>query len=241
MRYGIFSDIHANLHAFHAVKTAYAGEAIDRYYCVGDIVGYGAEPEEGIAEVRSLAAITVAGNHDWACADAFSLRYFNMEARIAAEWTRQRLDKEGRTFLAGLPLVYRDEVLTLVHGSLDSPGDFNYVTDVYAAQAAFASQETRVCFIGHLHVPGVFVRKKDGIFYSGRTSVSLEQGCSYIVNVGSVGQPRDGNPDAAYCIYDSGRQKIEIKRTPYDAAAACDRIIKAGLPAFLGKRLLYGN
>jgi len=242
MRYGIFADVHSNLEALERVLGAYKEESIDKYLCAGDVVGYAANPHECIEKIKTPVMVTVAGNHDWAMVDLFSVDYFNPVARQAILWTRDNLDEETRYFLGSLTLLYKNEDLTLVHGTLHQPGDFNYMADSYAARETFRLLETNVCFLGHSHIAGIFIKYKDGrIDYQADTPLNLEDGRKYIVNAGSVGQPRDGNPKAAYCIYDTGKKEIQIKRISYDIKAASRKIIDAGLPPFLGERLFLGR
>ena len=242
LRYGIFSDIHSNLEALDAVIEGYKKEKIDRYLCVGDVVGYAANPKECIEKVRSLAMITIAGNHDWASVNLFSTDYFNPLAKEAVSWTGYNLDEQGRYFLEHLMLIYKNEDLTMVHGTLDEPADFNYMTDDYIASRTFELLETNICFVGHTHVPGVFIKSKDGrIEYQEESSVDIKEDNKYIINVGSVGQPRDGNPQAAYCIYDTKKRNVRIQRISYDIRTARKKIINEGLPEFLGDRLLVGR
>lgn len=242
MRYGIFSDVHSNLEALDAVINAYKKEAIDKYLCVGDVVGYAANPKECVEKVKTIATITMAGNHDWASVDLFSVDYFNPVARQAILWTKRNLDTSGRYFLESLKLIYKNDILTLVHGTLDAPQDFNYMTDSYAAWETFRLLKTGVCFVGHSHVAGIFISDKDErIFYCEDNFIDIKDGNKYIINVGSVGQPRDGNPKAAYCIYDTDKEEVQIKRVNYDIGAVRKKIYDAGLPQFLGDRLFAGR
>jgi len=242
MRYGIFSDIHSNLEALEAVLAAYKSEKIDQYLCVGDVVGYAANPRECIAKVMALVVVTVAGNHDWASVNLFPTDYFNPTARSAVLWTERQLDDEERHFLASLKLVYKNKDLTLVHGTLDSPGDFNYLSDGFIAEESFGLLETKLCFVGHTHIAGIFIKdKSEAIEYRQEDTFKIEEHKQYIINVGSVGQPRDGNPAAAYCIYDTEKKEVQIKRIGYDYETAREKIISAGLPRFLGDRLIMGR
>lgn len=241
MRYGIFSDVHANLEALTAVIGAYRKEAIDVILCAGDIVGYGANPNECIEEVKKISRVTVAGNHDWASVDKFSVDYFNQAAKLAIFWTKAKL--ADKSFLSSLELVYKNQDLTLVHGTLRNPQDFNYLINEYLAKKDFDLLETDACFLGHSHIAGVFIQKEDKtIYYSQHDlDITLQPGNKYIVNVGSVGQPRDNNPEAAYCIYDTERKRVEIKRVAYEVGTAGKKIIEGGLPRFLADRLAMGN
>jgi putative phosphoesterase len=243
MRYGIFSDVHSNLEALEAVEEAYKKESIDTYLCVGDVVGYAANPKECIERIQRLAHITVAGNHDWACINLLSTDYFNHYAEAAIRWTNRQLEYRHTTFLASLKLTYRNKDLILVHGTLHDPEAFDYMMDAHRAQDTLRLLKTHVCFVGHTHLWGIWVRNQKGLSASflRKPIIALEEDSRYIVNVGSVGQPRDGNPEAAYCIYDTGKKEIRINRVPYDTSAARAKILNAGLPAFLGQRLITGN
>ncbi|MCM8797575.1 MAG: metallophosphatase family protein [Candidatus Omnitrophica bacterium] len=242
MRYGIFSDIHSNLEALEAILKASQTQGIDEYLCIGDIVGYAADPAECLKIVRSTAAIIVAGNHDWVVADRYSIEYFNPYAAAAVKLTAKLLTATEKEFLASLKLVFSNEHLTLVHGTLDRPEVFNYLFGIIEAKDSFLHLATPLLFVGHTHVPAVYSRRKDGVekvFNAER--VVIEPGSSYIVNIGSVGQPRDSNPQAAYCIYDTAENEICIKRVSYDIEKARQKIIAAGLPVLLGDRLLVGK
>jgi predicted phosphodiesterase len=242
MRYAIFSDIHSNLEAFNSVLEACKKESVDRYLCIGDVVGYASNPTECIDLVRDAAVVCVAGNHDWAAVNLFSADYFNKEAREAIFWTRRNLDEERRNFLGSLQLVFKNEHLIIAHGSLNSPEEFNYTTDVHAAQESFMLMESNICFIGHTHVPGVFIQDKfGGLSYRSDCDINIKELEKYIVNVGSVGQPRDNNPKASYCIFDTEKKEVRIKRAVYDIEAAREKIINARLPVSLGDRLLSGR
>jgi predicted phosphodiesterase len=242
MRYGIFSDVHSNLEALEAVISAYRGESIDKYLCVGDVVGYGANPKECIEKVRTIAMITIAGNHDWATVNLFSVDYFNPAAKEAVFWTRNILDQKDAFFLESLKLTYKNEDFTLVHGTLDRPQDFNYMIDGFAAKETFRLLETNICFVGHTHVAGVFMKDRYGRpHYEKDASVNIKPGNKYIINTGSVGQPRDGNPKAAYCVYDTEKKSIQIKRVDYDMKLARKKIMEAGLPQFLADRIIMGR
>ncbi|MEW6074963.1 MAG: metallophosphoesterase family protein [Candidatus Omnitrophota bacterium] len=242
MKYGIFSDVHGNLEALEAVIAAYRGESIDRYLCAGDLVGYGADPCKCIEKIQSLIPVTVAGNHDWASIDLFSIAYFNPQAAKAIEWTRKELDAVAEVFLRSLPLVHTEAAFTLVHGSLDSPHDFNYIIDGFSAEQTFTRMQTAVCFVGHSHVAGVFAKDTAGrMSYLSEYPIEIKKGNRYLINVGSVGQPRDGNPGACYCIFDTDTRELEIRRAAYDVRSAREKIIKAGLPRFLADRLLTGQ
>ena len=241
MRYGIFSDVHANLEAFEAFLTAVESERVDQFLCIGDIVGYGANPNECVHRVKSLNCFSVAGNHDWASVDLFPEQYFNSDALEAIKWTRKELDIISRNFLKEQPLIFLDKGLVLVHGTLVDSDKFNYLDTESVARESFRVLKRDICFVGHTHSPGVFVQESLGrIEYFLKDHFELKNEHKYIVNVGSVGQPRDGNPQASFCIYDTLKKEIVFKRADYDAQGARDKIVESGLPQFLGDRLLNG-
>jgi len=241
MKYAIFSDIHGNLEAFEAVLMAIDKENPAAYFCVGDIVGYGANPVECIEKVQKLNPTIVCGNHDWAAVELTDVEYFNSVAKKAVLWTRDNLGDEDVEYLKSLKLTYTDTDITLVHGTLDYPEGFSYVLDGYAATKTMALMRTQVCFIGHSHVAGTFYDNKGITGYSESGKIEIRPGNKYLVNVGSVGQPRDGDPRASYCIYDNEKDTIEIKRISYDVAKAQQKILKAGLPRVLAARLDEGK
>ena len=241
MRYGIFGDIHSNLEAFQEVIKAYKGEDVDRYICVGDIVGYGADPHWCIEELKNLDAKTVCGNHDWASVGLLDTDYFNYAARAAVKWTQENLITEEKEFLKSLGPVINEENFSVVHGSLDRPESFYYIMDIASANRCFQKMETSLCFIGHSHVSVIFFMEGDKIRYTFENFIKIKPEVKYIVNVGSIGQPRDGNPKASFSIFDSDRMTIKTQRVEYDIEAAKNKILKAGLPEILGYRLLEGR
>ncbi len=240
MRYGIFADVHSNLEALDAVIKAYKDEKIDQYFCLGDVVGYGVNPCECIENVKSLSAVTVAGNHDWATVNLLSLANFRFEAAEAIHWTRRQIKAGEKDFLESLKLTYKNADFSLAHGTLDNPKDFNYMNNGYTAWESLRLLETKVGFVGHSHVAGIFSKISDDVVYRQDDLLELAENGKYIVNVGSVGQPRDGNPQAAFCIYDTEQKKVFIKRVKYDVDKTRQKIIDSGLPRSLGDRLMLG-
>ena len=239
MRYAVLGDIHSNLHALEVVLDHMDREGVDRVLCVGDIVGYGAGPEECVQIMREREALVVAGNHDWAVADRIDTTNFNAYARDSVDWTRQRLSDEELSYLAELPLVEQLENLTIVHSDLYSPEFFGYIQTLYDAALSFQQMKKPVCFLGHSHVPIVFY-DGDPITYFCDSDFAVPNGVKAIVNVGSVGQPRDSDPRASYVIYDDQKRRILIRRVPYDTEAAAFSILDAGLPAANARRLMVG-
>ena len=241
MRYGIFSDVHGNLEAMEALRRAFTQEGIDQYYCVGDVVGYGANPHECIEEVKKLQAVCVAGNHDWAVLGKTDTRFFNPVAKAAVNWTAKNISRDDIDFLEGLDLTYKNEDFILVHGTLQEASQFHYLFDIEQAVVMFELMDRNVSFIGHTHVPGIFLKESNHINWLPSFEVNVKDNGQYIINVGSVGQPRDGDPRAAYCLFDTKEKIISVKRIDYDIESAQRKIIEAGLPSFLAHRLKTGQ
>lgn len=241
MRYAILSDIHGNLEALEAVIQNCQKETIERYLCLGDIVGYGASPRECLGYIREISDGIIAGNHDFAVVGRIDVESFNVYAREAALWTRDQLRPSDLAFLNDLPLVeHFDEGFTIVHSALYSPEIFDYIHCTYEASLSLGALPGEVCFVGHSHVPVNFIRK-ESIVYSFEQALDVEAGTKVLVNVGSVGQPRDNNPDSCYAIYDTDARRISLHRVSYDVETSAAKIKKAGLPDLLGDRLKIGR
>ena len=240
MRYGIFSDVHGNLEAFKVALKYCRREKIDKFIYLGDIVGYGANPSECIALLTSLNPVCIAGNHDWAAAGRFPLCYFNPVAKEAIIWTKNVLTEVNISFLHKLPLVYREKSSVYVHGSLFEPYNFHYILDADDARKNFLFFKKRICFIGHSHCKGVYALWNDKISFLGSDCVEIEKGARYIINVGSVGQPRDRDNRLCFCIYDDKIGIVEFRRLKYNIKRAAEKILEAGLPSFLAYRLHEG-
>ncbi|MHC4473423.1 MAG: metallophosphoesterase family protein [Planctomycetota bacterium] len=240
MRYGIIADIHSNLEALQAVLAALAEERIDVYLSTGDLVGYGADPAECIRITRELDATVVAGNHDWAVASRLSLDYFNPYAREAIYWTQERLADTDIRYLNDLPLIQEVDEITLVHGTLYGPENFDYLLTSYDAHLSFQLLKTKLCLVGHSHVPITFTMNGT-VSFSFDLRTDLSEVSKAIVNPGSVGQPRDENPKAAYAVFDTESQVFRIERVEYDIEAATSKILRAGLPEVLAERLWLGR
>ncbi len=240
MRYGILSDVHGNLEALESALRALETERIDAWLSTGDIVGYGADPVRCVEIIRSLEPRIVAGNHDWAVAGRLSLDFFNSYARDAILWTREFLDDDAVRWLGSLELISIEGEVTLVHSTLSAPQDFDYLLTAYDAFLSLQRLTTRVCFVGHSHVPVTF-SDTGGVSFSFADHVDLESAQRFIVNAGSIGQPRDENPHASFGIYDSEARSVEIRRVEYDVAGASRKILRAGLPSVLAERLWLGK
>ena len=240
MKYAVIADIHANLEAFEMVLADTKEQKCTHYCCVGDVVGYNANPRECLEIVRAMGMPCVKGNHDEYCSSEEDLEGFNPHAAEAVNWTRKQLTQEERHWLRDLKYVRLVASFSMVHATLDGPQRWGYVFDKLMAAASFTYQNTSVCFFGHTHVPVAFIR--DSVVRGGTYSkFKVEPGKKYFVNVGSVGQPRDGNPKSAYVIYDMEEGTIELRRLDYDIAKAQKKIMEAGLPQRLADRLAVGK
>ena len=233
MRIAIISDIHANLEALEAVSATIRKQTIDTIVCLGDIVGYGASPNPCIELIRSHTPYILLGNHDEAAIDLVRAEYFNPYARIAAEWTHDELTEEHRVFIRNLPFTLEIEGLLFVHSSPHEPSEWNYIITDADAQENFPAFSQPVCFVGHSHLPGIFASDmRDG---------PVERGKKFIVNVGSVGQPRDNDPRSSFGIFDTERWEYQNLRVDYAIDAAAAKIRKAALPKPLADRLFVGR
>ena len=247
MRYLILSDIHANIDALDAVLEAAPAERWDRVIVLGDLVGYGAEPAAVIDRVRALNPLaTIRGNHDKAACGIEDGSSFNYVARLAAQWTYEALSPEHREYLRELPKgpATIDETIEICHGA---PFDEDhYIFDAQDASHALDCATRPICLFGHTHLPVVFRRNPntfDGFLPEGPNDslVDIKPAFNYLINIGSVGQPRDGDPRAAFGIYDSTGPSLLIRRVEYPIHTAQRRILDAGLPASLANRLGIGR
>ena len=245
MRYLIFTDIHGNLEAFQAVLKAVQKKRIDHYICLGDLVGYGASPNEVIQRILTLKPLSIIrGNHDKAVSGLDSVQTFNPIAASAIFWTKKAISRKHLDFLVRLkqsPEVVHGTI-TICHGA---PFDEDYyIFGEFDAAEAFDHVQTPVCFFGHTHFPFVYTNKDGSLestFLEGNANeIKLEKGVRYLVNPGSVGQPRDRNPRAAYAVYDSETRVIRFHRVEYDIDAAKRKIIEEKLPPALAERLSLG-
>lgn len=245
-RFLLLSDIHANLEALEAVLRAVARRRYDRVLCLGDLVGYGANPDPVVSRVRRLPGlVTVRGNHDKVVAGHSSADNFNASARKAAEWTAARLSKDNLAFVRALPKgpVQLEDGVLLCHGSVAD--EDSYLFSDYDAHEAFTAAPFRVGFFGHTHFPCAF--RETGVevefmpLKGECVELTLTPGCRYLFNPGSVGQPRDRNPMASFAEFYPDTGRFVLRRVAYDAGKAREKILKAGLPENLGNRLLVGT
>ncbi|HCE46394.1 MAG TPA: metallophosphoesterase [Lentisphaeria bacterium] len=267
MKYAIISDIHGNLEALSVVLEKCKAEGVEKYICLGDIVGYNANPRECLQMIRSLDLIgCVKGNHDeYVSNNDEEMLGFNQHAKQAVLWTKAQLNDEERDWLSKLPMkqTVRGTNITIVHATLDSPASWGYIFDVHHAMDNFSYQFTPLCFCGHSHVPIAFCKKS----FTGSNSllveeiqewkaevaegvpakndndplINIQKGWKYLINIGSVGQPRNRDPRASFAIYDAETNTITRLRLAYDIPSAQKKIKEAGLPERLALRLERGN
>lgn len=239
VKYAILGDIHGNLEALTTVLQDAKEQGVTAYACVGDIVGYNADPAACLATIRGLSAVCVGGNHDHYCSHTVALTDFHPLAANVVDWTRNQLGADDLSFLRDLKLVRVVQGFTLVHSTLDMPDKWGYVFDELEAESNFNYQSTALCFNGHTHQPAVF-EKSPGVRRGETTRIKVVLGKKYFVNVGSVGQPRDGDPRSSYVIYDIDAREIVFRRLEYDVQGAQRKIQDAHLPERLAQRLALG-
>jgi diadenosine tetraphosphatase ApaH/serine/threonine PP2A family protein phosphatase len=232
MRIAVISDIHSNLTALKRTFEVIDQLAVDRIFCLGDIIGYGPSPNECVALVRDRCNAVVKGNHDSGVVGELPLDNFNAYGRNAIRWTKKHLTKKNAEYIRGLPLLLVEDEITLVHASPLHPEDWRYIFAWPDAQRCFAAFGTQICFIGHTHIPVVV--GEDG-------TVNMFRGDRrYLINVGSVGQARDGNPRASFGVLDTTRHVFEVMRIEYDIETTASAILAARLPDYLAHRLFLG-
>jgi putative phosphoesterase len=233
MQIAIISDIHGNHEALESVIEAADHLKADRIVCLGDIVGYGPDPEKCVQEVYEYCDLIVRGNHDMGATGELPLSAFNEYGQIALEWTSEHLSQGAVKFLKNLPYLETLEDITLVHASPLDLQDWQHVLKWPGMQRMFKGFSTATCCVGHTHIP--YIVAQDG------TRDIYRAGRRHLINVGSVGQPRDGDPKASFCMINTALHTAEILRVEYNVAATADAITRAGLPDFLSKRLFLGR
>ena len=246
MRLAIFADIHANRQAFSACLDAARARGAERVVCLGDVVGYGADPEWAVETVMDLVAdgaIAVIGNHDHAI--GMPSQTMNAAAQAAIEWTRGRLGAAQRRFLAELPPTRQEDDRLYVHSEASHPLQWRYVRSTTDAARSIEATNASVTFCGHIHQPALYsmssAAKMTSFIPTSDIPVQLLGGRRWLAVLGSVGQPRDGNPAAAFAMLDTASREITYCRVPYDIEAAADRIRANGLPVWLADRLFLGK
>jgi predicted phosphodiesterase len=241
MKYAIIADIHANLEALQVVLEDIKAQNCTHVVCLGDVVGYNANPKECLDIIRGMNIPVVKGNHDEYCSTENDLEGFNPHAAEAINWTRDQLTLDDRQWLRDLKYMRLVASFTLVHATLDGPQRWGYVFDKLAAAASFTYQNTAICFFGHTHVPLAFVKDPGQVRGGTYSKFKIEPAKKYFINVGSVGQSRDGVAKATYVVYDMTEQTVELRRLDYDIPTTQKKILDAGLPPRLAERLALGR
>ena len=238
-RIAIFSDVHGNLEALQTVQKKIAEANVDRMICLGDTVGYGADPNTCLEGVRAASDFVLAGNHDWAVVGLEDLAYFNPIAREAVEWTARVISEENAALLRAYKPTREEGGCCYAHATPLNPAEWGYLFDPDEGSYALAYTNFAMCFVGHSHRAFVCsASRKTTLLREG--SVRLVDDDRYLVNVGSVGQPRDGDARAAFAVWDREKGNIELHRVSYDVAAAQAKILAAGLPPILAERIEVG-
>jgi predicted phosphodiesterase len=244
MKIAIISDIHANVEALEAVLSDIKTKQVDEIFCLGDIVGYGANPNECIELVKQSCSTILLGNHDAAAVGLLSTQHFNIHAKIAIEWTTENLTPASNTFLKALPLKEKKYDNTYVHATPYEPNMWYYITSLEEAAFNYQFFETPFCFVGHTHIPIIIVLENEKEVYVHQGEM-LNWGklanVRFLVNVGSVGQPRDRNPQSCYGIFDTTEKTFSYIRVSYDISKAQHKMRKIAMPEFLINRLADGR
>ena len=244
-RYGLIADVHSNLQALEVVLAWIDAQSVDAIYCLGDVVGYGGDPGPCVERVRERCATTVMGNHDAAVVDPSLRQWFNAHAREAIERQADLLEPDARSWLSDLPWTIDLEEVSMTHAGFAEPSAFDYVTGRRDAERELRATEARWGFVAHTHVPAVFRRSADGtvekLAVRDQGSFDLDAEGRFLVNPGSVGQPRDGDPRAACAVFDRASGRYHPVRLEYDIEAAQEAIHRSGMPAFEAERLARGR
>ncbi len=241
MRYAIISDIHSNQEAFERILSALEIENIEKFICLGDLVGYGANPNECVERVKELTDLVIAGNHDYASCGLTDTKYFNPVAKQAIFWTESVLKEEYREYVKNLGLTLKIKDTFFVHSSPSEPAEWQYIFSLDDAIFEFRYFEEKICFIGHSHIAFAIKEKQGRYSAIEGEEFTIDTNAKYIVNVGSVGQPRDLDPRASCVVFDNERKSVKFIRSEYDIEKAQKKILDAGLPHFLAERLKYGR
>lgn len=244
MRYAFISDIHANLEALEAVFDDIDTQEIDEVICLGDIVGYGANPNECVDLVRKRCSVILLGNHDAAAVELLSTQHFNIHAKIAIEWTTQTLRREIKEYLTALPMKATVDPITLVHATPYEPNMWYYITSLEEAAFNFQFFETQICMVGHTHIPIIIVldtQKELYVHQDMGIRLSDNDGARLLINVGSVGQPRDRNPKSCYGIFDADAGEFSYRRVAYNIDKTQQKMKKIKMPEFLISRIEDGR
>jgi len=242
MRYGFFSDVHANLEALKACIIDFRAEKIDKLYFLGDAVGYGPNPDECVKLIDEVSDIKLMGNHDYAALGLMETDYFNQYAAESVGWTKTSLSQKAIEIMSDFELTREVGNMFLVHSSPREPENWHYILDMEDAEENFKYFKQQICVVGHTHRPYIVIKEGDspGVL-SKETEEYVESGMRYLINIGSLGQPRDGDPRCCYLIYDSKDKSVRLKRVQYNVRTTQTDMAKVGLPEYLIERLAVGR
>ena len=242
MKYGFFSDVHANLEALKACIIDFRSEKIDKLYFLGDAVGYGPSPDESVKLIEEVASVKLMGNHDYAALGLMGTEYFNQYAAESMGWTKNSISQKTIEIMSDFELTHVIDGILLVHSSPREPEKWNYILDMEDAEENFDFFTQKICLLGHTHRPYIVFKSESGeANLSKETEEAIKEEYRYLVNIGSVGQPRDGDPRSCYLIYDSETGKIALKRVQYDVRSTQKVMAEIGLPEYLIDRLAVGR
>ncbi len=239
MNIAVISDIHSNLAALKQALSYIQDENVDKIVCLGDIIGYGPRPNECVELVQHNCPVCLLGNHDHAVLGLTDTYHFNQYAREAVNWTRRTLTVQNRVYLEGLPFLHHENEILYVHSTPVHPEEWHYILSEYEARQYLDRIKQRVCFVGHSHIPVVF--SSDGGSVYQEEMILDFQNKKYIVNVGSIGQPRDGDPRLCFVTFDTTNGLLRFIRLEYPVQETYDEILENQLPPFLAMRLLAGH
>jgi len=242
MRYGFFSDVHANLEALKACIIDFRAEKIDKLFFLGDAVGYGPDPDECVKLIDEISDAKLMGNHDYAALGLMETDYFNQYAAESVGWTKTSLSKKAIEIMSDFELTYQIDDILLVHASPRDPESWHYILDMEDAEENFAYFEQKICLVGHTHRPYIVSKEASGPgVLSKKTEEVIKGDLRYLINIGSLGQPRDGDPRCCYLIYDSRKNTVRFKRVQYNVKTTQSNMARVGLPEYLIERLAVGR
>ncbi len=242
MKYGFFSDVHSNLEALKACVIDFRAEKIDKLYFLGDAVGYGPCPDECVKLIDDIAEVKLMGNHDYAALGLMETEYFNQYAAESMGWTKSSISEKTIELMSDFELTHKLDDILLVHSSPREPESWHYILDMEDAEENFSFFAEKICLVGHTHRP--YIVYKDQIseaVLSKQTEEIARDDVRFLINIGSVGQPRDGDPRSCYLIYDSETGMLKLKRVQYDVKSTQEYMAKVGLPDYLIERLAAGR
>jgi len=241
MKVALISDVHGNLEALEAVLRDIEKQGAEKIHFLGDAVGYGCNPNECVKLIDKHCNIKLLGNHDYAVMGLETTDNFNQVAQISMDWTQNKIKSKAVTALADFEMsaVFLDYFL--VHASPDEPEAWNYILNTDAAREQFEAFASNICFVGHTHLPTCFILDKDDtVTQKTQSEIIFDEDCKYIINIGSVGQPRDNDPRACYMIIDTEANKTSYRRVDYNIKKTQEKMKKAKLPDFLIERIAIG-